>query len=614
MKENYLGIEIDYLRDSLLPKQGFTLLTKKGFYKKDHETSPQQSFARTATCYCFGDYGLAQRIYDHVSQKDFTFASPVLSNAVEINWPIFGDDQFQEASDWLERNVTPDGMPISCFLSQITDTKESLVKTRAETAWLSMMGGGIGIFAGNRSPDEKSTGVMAHLRGYDADALSYKQGRTRRGSIAAYMDINHPEILTFLDMRNPIGGDVNKKCFNLNNGVNITDEFMEDVIAGRDYELVDPKYGSTGRKISAREVWEKICNMRYETGEPYIEFIDTVNNNLPHWITNKDYKVKQSNLCNEIQLMTSPKRTAVCCLSSSNLDRYDYWKETRMVEDLIKFLDNVLEYFIRLAPPVLKRAVYSAKKERAVGLGTLGLHSYLQRKSIAFESGGVNSASQLCHTIYKDIKSRFMSASRDLASTRGEPDDLRGSGMRNSHGIAIAPNASSSSLICVSPSIEPWAANAITAGGRAGEFLIKNPHLESLLNTYGKNTPEVWSTIINDSGSVQSLEFLTEHEKLVYKTSTEIDMRYVVELASIRQPHICQGQSINIFLLPNTTAQEMSDLTMHAWKRGLKGLYYCRTESPVRASVGNGSSAPLNNVPVATEYTSKFSECVSCEG
>lgn len=295
--EEYNGVIVDYARDSLIPEQGLALLTGEGFYKKKHEVSPQQSFARAATAYCFGDYEFAQRIYDYASNGWFTFASPVLSNAVDIQWASFSEDEFEKAGDWLEENVKPEGLPISCFLGLIPDSKEGLVEARKEASWLSMMGGGIGILPQMRSPDEKSTGVMAHMRGYDADALSYKQTEARRGSIAAYLDIDHPEIMSFIDMRNPTGGDSNKKCFNLNNAVNITDKFMRAVVNDEEYELVDPKHGGTGRFLKAREVWEHILETRYETGEPYIMFKDTVNRNIPDWITHPLYTVSQSNLC-----------------------------------------------------------------------------------------------------------------------------------------------------------------------------------------------------------------------------------------------------------------------------------------------------------------------------
>lgn len=611
MKQKYLGIEIDLSRDAYIPEQGMALLTGKGFYKKEHEDSPQKSIARAAVSFCFGDYELAQRIYDYASKQYFFFASPVISNSVEVKWPSYTKEEFQKAGQWLKRNVKPDGMPISCFLSKIGDTKESLVETRKEVSWLSMMGGGVGVYAGNRSPDVLSTGVMSHLRGYDADTLSYRQTSTRRGSMAAYMDIDHPEILSFIDMRNPIGGDPNKKCFNLNNAVNITDKFMEAVIKGEDYELVDPKHGSTGKFLSARSVWERILHTRFETGEPYINFIDTVNKARPEWITKPTYHVSQSNLCNEIHLMTSDKRTAVCCLSSLNLEKFPEWKSTKIVEDLTRFLDNVLEYFILLAPKELARAVHSASQERAIGIGTMGWHSYLQRQMIPFESGFSGAAGET-GKIYSYIKNRAIKESRVLAKERGESEDCLGSGMRNSHLLAIAPNASSSSLVGCSPSIEPWAANAFVAQGRAGSFLIKNKHLEIVLEKKSLNTEEVWKGIISNGGSCQHIKELSEDERAVFKTAREINQMWVIELASIRQTFLCQGQSLNLFVSPESSFQEISDLHFSAWKKGVKGLYYLRNRVRERASVGVVKDEPLNKVTV--KQSAEYDECLSCEG
>ena len=607
--ETYLGIKIDYSRDQLIPDQGLALLTGKGFYKKEHEVSPQQSFARAATCYSFGDYKFAQRIYDAASKKWFTFASPVLSNAVEVVWPEFEESQFTKAAKWLSKHVEPDGMPISCFLSMIGDSRRELVETRKETSWLSMMGGGIGVYAGNRSPDNKSTGVMAHLRGYDADTLAYKQTASRRGSMAAYMDIDHPEITSFIQMRNPVGGDQNKKCFNLNNGVMITDKFMKQVIRGEQYELVDPKHGPTGRFLDAREVFESIMETRYETGEPFIAFSDTINRMIPKCITNGAYQVLQSNLCSEITLMTSKDRTAVCCLSSLNLDKYDEWKDTNLVQDLIRLLDNVLEYFIQLAPSELKRAVFSAKKERALGLGTLGFHSYLQRHMIPFESTGFGSAEHLNRVIYKNIREKAEKESLRLGKLRGEPDDCKGSGRRNSHLLAIAPNASSSSLVNVSPSIEPWSAVAFNAQGRAGSFLVRNEYFEEILEKLGYNTPDVWKSIIEHGGSVQHLDFLDSLTKQVFKTAREIAPESCVVLAAGRQKNICQSQSLNLFITSNITKQRLVDLHILGWKLGVKTFYYLRSEPATRAKLGTGGSKPLNSVPVKTEYET----CTACE-
>lgn len=610
--QEYNGVIIDYSLDKNIPEQGLALLTGKGFYKKDHEVSPQQSFARAATCYSFGDYEFAQRIYDYASKGWFTNASPVLSNAVDIEWPTFREDQFEEASDWLSENVTPDGMPISCFLAKISDTKESLVETRKECSWLSMMGGGIGIYAGNRAPDEKSTGVMAHLRGYDADALSYKQTESRRGSIGSYLDIDHPEIINFIQMRNPVGGDQNKKCFNLNNAVNITDSFMEAVILNKEYELVDPKHGATGRFLKAREVFEEILEMRFHTGEPYILFKDTVNRSIPEWITRPLYNVTQSNLCSEITLMTSDTRTAVCCLSSLNLEKFEEWRDTNIVQDLVRYLDNVLEYFIRLAPSDLSRAIHSASKERAIGLGTLGWHSFLQSKMIPFDSDGFNSAMHYSDWLYKRIKNKAVEESKRLAELRGEPSDCRGSGMRNSHLMAIAPNASSSSMVGTSPSIEPWAANAFTAQGRAGSFLIKNKYLEAALEELGLNTDEMWSDILLSDGSIQHIEELPDHIKAVFKTARELNQIWPIKQAGVRQKHICQSQSVNLFVRKNITKQEMVDLHISAWLNGLKSLYYCRAEPSVRANLGTGKEKPLNSVPVVV--STELESCVNCEG
>jgi ribonucleoside-diphosphate reductase alpha chain len=609
--KEHLGIMIDLLRDQDIPEQGFSMLTRKGFYKKDWETSPQEGFARAATCYCFGDYEFAERIYDYASKGWFTNASPVLSNAVEIEWPTFTKDQFEEASDWLAENVDPDGMPISCFLVKIPDTKEGLVESSSEAKWLSMMGGGVGIWAANRGPDEKSTGVMAHMSGYDADTLAYKQKESRRGSIAAYLDIDHPEIVQFISMRDPVGGDQNKKCFNLNNAVNITDKFMHAVIKGDEYELVDPKHGGTGRFLKAREVWEKILQMRFETGEPYLMFKDTVNRAIPEWIKNPHYTVGQSNLCSEITLWTSEKRTAVCCLSSLNLERFEEWKDTTIVEDLVRYLDNVLEYFIRLAPAELHRAVYSAYKERAIGLGSLGWNSYLQSKMIPFESGGFNSAIQHTHKIYSLIKSRAVESSKVLAKERGESPDCAGSGMRNSHLLAIAPNASSSSIVGASPSIEPWKDNYFVADGRAGAFLIKNKHLEAVLKKYEKDSPETWKSIQDNKGSVQHLGFLTQLEKDVFKTGSEINPMYIIEQAAARTPYICQSTSVNIQVTKDITKEEMSDIHMKAWGAGVKTLYYCRAEGADKADIGTGTEKPLNAVPVRKKI--EYETCFACE-
>lgn len=612
----YLGITIDYERDKSLEEQGLALLTGEGFYKKEHETSPQETYARAATSYCFGDYDFAQRIYDYVSKGWFMFASPVMSNAQEIKWPKYGSFEFDKASAWLKKNVTPNGLPISCFLGYIPDTKEGLVETRKEAAWLSMMGGGVGLYAANRSPDNKSTGVMAHLRGYDADTLAYKQTKSRRGSMAIYMDDNHPEISTFIQMRQPAGGNPNQKAFNLNNGVNISDKFMEAVINGLPYELVDPKHGPTGNTIDARKTWEEIIKVRYETGEPYMLFIDTVNRFKPSWITKPTYRVRQSNLCSEITLMTSAKRTAVCCLSSVNLEYFDEWRDDPMfIADLIRLLDNVLEYFIQLAPPELWRATRSAIKERAVGLGQFGTHSWLQKNNIPFESGFLGANGEVA-MIAKHIQDRAIESSQQLAIERGEPADVRGTGMRNSHLIALAPNASSASILGASAASEPWAGNAMVPQGRAGSFLVKNKYLAVKLAALGLDTDDIWSRIVVNEGSIYGIKEISDvmspEDMSVFKTAYEINQRWVIEHAAARQPYVCQAQSINLFISPETTLDELSDLHILAWSLGLKSLYYCRAKPAVKAQVGTGGDRPLNAIPVRAKI--EFETCLSCEG
>lgn len=613
-KRKYLGVEVDYGRDSLLPEQGMAMLTGKGFYKLDHEVSPQQSFARAATAFCFGDYEFAQRIYDYVSKSWFMYASPVLSNAPEVEWPAFEESEFSKASEWYKNNVdVGNSLPISCYLMAIPDTADGLVEAAKESAWLSMLGGGQGLHPMMRAPDSKSTGVMAHMRGYDAGADSYKQKETRKGSLGAWLPIDHPEILQFMSMREPVGGDQSTKCFNLNNGVAIPDSFMYKVISGEDYELIDPKHGPTGTKLKAKDVWDKLMQLLPDTGEPMIMFTDTVNRNIPKHITRSNYSVRGSNLCSEITLMTDDMRTAVCCLSSVNLDKYNEWKDTSMIEDLVRFLDNVLEAFIQSAPEdVLKRAIYSAKQERAMGIGFMGWQSFLQGKDIAMESGGFNSAIQWIHKIHKPIKERAYAESMRLGALRGEAPDCAGSGMRNSHIFAVAPNASSSSIINVSPSGEARKSNAYVSSGRAGSHLVKNPHLERVLSeVYDMNTTDVWDRVLKDEGSVQGLDFMSDHHKKVFKTAEEIDQMWMVEQYAARTPYICQGQSFNRYINPETiTMEEMDDIHITGWLKGIKTFYYCRAKSAKRVDLGTGGKKPLNAIPVKAE----FNECLSCEG
>ncbi len=560
---DYNNIKIDLNRDSLLTDYAQDMILE--FYAKEGETSPQQVYARACRAWSTfkgrTDLALAQRLYDYVSNKWFMFASPVLSNAPDIN----GEGK---------------GMPISCFLTYVPDTVPGLIDHSSEIRWLSVMGGGVGgHWSDIRSVSDVAPGPIPFLSTIDADMTAYRQGKTRKGSYAAYLDIDHPDILEFISIRVPTG-DNNRKCLNLHNAVNITDKFMEAVKEGQEYELVDPKKGPTGEFLDARKTFARLLETRFRTGEPYLNFIDTANEALPAQLKAKGLKIHGSNLCNEIHLPTSEDRTAVCCLSSVNLEYYDEWKNTSMVADLVTMLDNVLEFFIENAPDALERAKYSAMQERSIGLGAMGFHYMLQRLGLPFES---DKAALLNQTVFQDIKDKAKKSSIRLAKDRGAAPDMAPMMLRHSHLLAIAPNASSGILLSTSPSIEPSKANAYTHRTRAGSFLVKNKYLEQTLEGLGKNTDDVWSSIITNGGSVQHLDFLDNDSKSVFKTSFELDQMWVVRHAALRQPFVCQGQSVNLFFPAGSDRKYVKDVHMYAWDARLKGLYYLRTEAKVRA-------------------------------
>ena len=409
--------------------------------------------------------------------------------------------------------------------------------------------------------------------------IAYRQGKTRKGSYAAYMDVSHPDIVEFLNIRIPTG-DVQRKALNLHNAINITDEFMEAVEQGTEFDLRDPKDGTVKDSIDARKLWERILEVRFRTGEPYLNFIDTANKALPEPLKEQGLKIHGSNLCNEIHLPTSDDRTAVCCLSSLNLEYYDEWRDTTIVRDIIRMLDNVLQFFIDNAPDTISRAKYSAERERSLGLGAMGFHSLLQKHKVAWES---EQARDINKAVFEHIKSEAVKETELLAEERGEYPDGVGSGKRNSHLLAIAPNASSGIILATSPSIEPMKANAYTHRTRSGSFLVKNKYLEETLEFYGHNTESTWKSIITNKGSVQHLGFLTEGEKSIYKTADELDQNWIVQHASERQPYICQGQSVNLFFPSGADKSYVNKVHYQAWKQGLKGLYYLRTEAKQRA-------------------------------
>jgi len=594
-------IKIDYSRDSLFDELGLKRL-KESYMKKD-ENSPQERFA-----YVSGMFGSneehAQRLYEYSSKHWLSYSTPILS---------FG------------RNAR--GMPISCFLNYLDDTAEGLVSTLSETNWLSMMGGGVGIHVGIRGSDDKSVGVMPHLKVYDASSLAYKQGTTRRGSYAAYLDISHPDIIQFLEMRKPTG-DQNMRTLNLNHAINISDKFMEiiercmlDPLADDKWDLIQPNSGKVVETISAKDLWMRILEMRMQTGEPYLWFIDTANNALPEYQKKLGLSIKGSNLCSEISLATDKERTAVCCLSSVNLEYYDEWKnDKQFLHDVLEMLDNVLQYFIDNAPDTISRARHSAIRERSVGVGALGFHALLQKKGIAFE--GVM-AKSLNNRIFKHIRKELDAANEKLALQRGPCPDAAMSNVmkRLTHVMAIAPNASSSIIMGnTSPSIEPYAANAYRQDTTSGAFLTKNRFLDAILKKEAANHPDswyddTWANIIANDGSVQHIEWMSENDKYVFKTAAELDQRWIVEHASDRQKYIDQAQSVNLFFRPEVNIKYLHAVHFMAWKSKLKSLYYCRS-SKLRKADKVGQRILRNRIEeeINLEAIAAGDSCLSCEG
>lgn len=579
---DYLGIRLNTNRFEY-SDQALKLL--KDYYMRPEEETPDHAYARAAVAYCGGDMKLAQRIYDYASQGWFMFASPVLSNA-----PLPGEK--------------PRGLPISCFLAYVPDTLEGLIDHTTELRWLSVKGGGVGgHWSDVRSTSDVAPSPIPFLKTVDADMTAYRQGKTRKGSYAAYLDVSHPDIIEFLNIRLPTGGDPNRKCFNLHNAINISDMFMEAVKNDTLWELVDPNDKSVRDTIRARELWQRILEARFRTGEPYLNFIDAANRGLHPAQQALGLKIHGSNLCNEIHLATSEDRTAVCCLSSVNLEFYDDWKDTKMVADLITFLDNVLQFFIDYAPDVLSRARYSAERERSLGLGAMGFHAYLQRNMTPWESPLAISHNR---RIFQHIRRDAMQQTMLLAELRGEPLDLRGHRVRNAHLLAVAPNANSSIIVGTSPSIEPWKSNAYTHRTRAGAHLVKNSYLEKLLEEKRCNTPDVWQSITLNDGSVQHLDALDSWEKDVFKTAFELDQNWVVDHAAHRQEYICQGQSVNLFFPAGSDKGYVNAVHLRAWKEGLKGLYYLRTNA--------GVSADKISQKVVRNALKDSDECVACHG
>jgi ribonucleoside-diphosphate reductase alpha chain len=537
------------------------------------------------------DVELKKRLLTYFENLWLLPASPVLSNAPDKNGVV-------------------KGLPISCFLNYVPDTIKGLIGHTEETRWLTVMGGGVGgHWSAVRSSESKigkttgkPVGVIPHVVGIGADMRSYNQGSTRRGSYAAYLDISHPDVEEFIDIRKDTG-DRFRRDPGVNHAINITDAFMKAVALGTTWELIDPETKKVTKKVDARILFHKIIETRAEFGEPYLLFIDTANEALPSKMKAAHEKINGSNLCIEITLPTSQHKTAVCCLSSLNLEKYDEWKDTTIVEDAIVMLDNVLEYFIEKAPKELHKAVHSAKEERSIGLGTMGFHSYLQSKMIAIES---NEAKLINKRIFKQIKNKAQESSRKLGEERGCAH--LADGMRHSHLLAVAPNANNSLIADTSPSIEPWSNNYHTLDTRAGTTIRKNKALEKLLVEKGYDIPEVWTSIRANDGSVQHLPFLSQHEKDVFKTAFEIDQLKLIDLAADRQKYICQSQSLNLFYKPDEKKSKLEYDIFMAWKLKVKSLYYMRSFNPNKAE-DMDKKIELPTKPVDSKY-----ECTGCHG
>jgi ribonucleoside-diphosphate reductase alpha chain len=506
----------------------------------------------------------------------------------------------------------------------LDDSAEGLVDCLAEVNWLSMLGGGVGIGIGIRSADDKSVGVMPHLRTYDASSLAYRQGRTRRGSYAAYLDVSHPDILIFLEMRKPTG-DQNMRCQNLHHGINITDDFMRliekcmlEPDADDTWELKDPHSGEVRDTIPAREMWQRILEIRMQTGEPYLHFIDTSNRMMPEFQKKLGLSIKQSNLCSEIILPTDKERTAVCCLSSLNLEYFDEWKnDSLFLADIAEMLDNVLQYFIDNAPSPVQRAIYSASRERSIGVGALGFHAYLQKNNLPWESAMATGANI---KMFKHIKEGLDAANLKLGKERGEAPDCVGTGRRFAHVMAVAPNASSSILMGnTSPSVEPFRANAYRQDTLSGSHLNKNKYLDKIIKEKCDadkklDYNEIWSSIIANDGSIQHLDFLDEWQKDVYKTSMEIDQRWIVDHAANRQSYIDQAQSINLFFRPDVNVKYLHAVHYQAWKQGLKTLYYCRSEKLAKADKVAKKIERQVIEEIDLKQLASEEVCLACEG
>lgn len=568
-----------------------TLLIKH--YCREGETI-QQAFKRACDCFASDD-AHSIRLQRYLENEWFMFSSPILSNAVL-------------------KGEKPKGMPISCFLTYVPDTIQGLCDHTTEERWLSVKGGGVGgHWSDVRSTSDMTPGALAFMHTVDADMTAYRQGKTRRGSYAAYLNIDHPEIIDFIKMRTPTG-DLNRKNLNLHHGVNITDDFLLAIQEDKEWCLIDPHSLQVTDRVRARELWEELLTARARTGEPYINYLDEANDKRHPALKDKGLFINGSNLCNEIHLPTSEDRTAVCCLSSVNLATYEEWKNDEVfISDLVEMLDNVIQFFIENAPEELHKAKYSALMERSLGLGAMGFHDYLQSLNVPWES---SIAVSINRNIFKHIKTKAVEATQRLAKERGEAPDGKGYNVRNLHLLAIAPNANSSIIMGCSPSIEPRASNAYTHKTRVGSYLVKNKYLERELEALHMNTDEVWNSIVSNEGSVQHLDFLDEDTKNIFKTAFELNQMWVVEQARARQEFICQGQSVNLFFRAGADRAYVNEVHRRAFSdvagfSPLKGLYYYRTEAAKKTEKVN---VKVERNKLQDGVQGSLDTCIACEG
>jgi len=618
-QKEHLNITINTKQPGYVTEFSEKLLSD--YYLRTNETV-QEAFARASTAYCYGNYNLAQRIYNYVDKGWFMFSSPVLSNAPVGKWVDDTDSESTEDNHWHRKKFVGEdvrALPISCYLSYVPDTIKGQIENIQELAWLSVTGGGVGLHNGIRAVSDKAPGPIPYEKTIDANIGYYRQGFVRRGSAAYYLDISHPDIVEHIKFRVVTGGDSARKSDNRKNfhsAVNITSDFAMAVKYDFDWPLKCPHTGEVFETVKARYLWDLLLETREKTGEPYLNFIDVAQNALCKEQQDLGLKLHGSNICQEIHLATNEERTAVCCLSSVNLELYDEWKDSTMIEDLVTYLDNIIQFFIDYAPQEMSKAVYSAKSERSIGIGAMGFSSLLQKKDVAFES---EEAVKLNKEIFSVMNKRAQKQNMNLGHLRGSPADLKGSGKRCAHLFAIAPNANSSLILGISPSIEPWNSNAFAQNTRAGTVIFKNKHLDKLLKRIYTNLitelsesewlKETWLSIVKNEGSVQHLDFLTQEEKDIFKSAWEVDQHWVVQHAEDRQPDICQGQSLNLFFPAGVDRSYVNSVHLKAlFGKIVKGLYYLRSNSKIKAdTIKSVSKSKLENYQ--TEEV-----CISCQG